>query len=526
MSYAARLPCDEAAIRCERPVSPSVTAAGPWVLAAAIIGSSLAFIDGTVVSVALPAIAREFSATGAEVQWVVEAYALLLAALLLVGGSLGDRMGRRRIYMLGIVLFTLASIVCGLAPSVSLLIAGRAVQGVGGALLVPGSLALISSSFGPEQRGRAIGTWSGFSGITAAVGPVLGGWLVEHSWRWAFFINVPLAVVVLLLLRNVPETRSSRRKRLDPLGAALVTTGLGGLTFGLIESTQRGWTDPSVLVALVLGGAGLTAFVFWEARTDHPMLPLALFRSSDFSGVNALTLFLYGALACVFFFLPLNLIQVQGYSPLEAGAALLPFIVILFFLSRWSGRLVERYGARRPLLIGPALAALGFFLMSLPGIGGPYWRTFLPGIVVLGLGMAVSIAPLTTVIMNAAGEEDAGIASGINNAVSRAAGLLSIALFGILLANVFERELNERMNGLSLDPGVRRAVLDERAKLAAAEPPRGVSEGQAASIRSAYGEAFVAGYQAVAWASAMLAVGSVLCTWLWIGRKRDPRHRA
>jgi MFS family permease len=248
------------------------------------------------------------------------------------------------------------------------------------------------------------------------------------------------------------------------------------------------------------------------------MLPLDLFRSADFTGANLLTLFLYGALSSVFFFLPLNLIQVQGYSPLEAGAALLPFIAILFVFSRWSGGLVERYGARRPLLVGPAIAALGFALMSLPGIGGAYWTTYLLPILVLGVGMAVSIAPLTTAVMNAVGGENAGIASGINNAVSRAAGLLSIALLGILLASVFARDLERSVDALPLDPGVRRQVLDERNKLAAAEPPGGLSEGDAGRVRTAIGGAFVAGFRAVSLASATLALGAVLCTWVWIGK--------
>ena len=527
MSHAVRLPCDESAIRCAPRVHAPAQRVGPWVLAATIIGSSLAFIDGTVVSVALPAIAREFSATGSQVQWVVEAYALLMSALLLVGGSMGDRFGRRRIYAWGISLFTVASIACGLAPSVSWLIAGRAVQGIGGALLVPGALALISASFGPEERGRAIGTWSGFSGITAAIGPLVGGWLVAHSWRWAFFINVPLAAIVLALLRNVPESRNPSAKSLDSIGAALVTVGLGGLVYGLIESSEQGWGNPAIIAALAVGCASLVAFVLWEARTNHPMLPLSLFRSSDFTGANALTLFLYGALACVFFFLPLDLIQVQGYSPLGAGAALLPFIAILFLLSRWSGGLVERFGARRPLLVGTVVAAAGFFLMSLPEVGGPYWTTFLPGIVVLGLGMAASIAPLTTAVMNAVGEENAGIASGVNNAVSRAAGLLSIALLGILLTQVFGSELERRINALSLDAGVHRQVLAERTRLAAAEPPSGVTADQAASIRSAIQRAFVAGFQAVARASAILALCAAACTWTWIGRgTKRPRAAA
>jgi EmrB/QacA subfamily drug resistance transporter len=526
MPHAVRLPCDEAAIRCE-PYAPAPAGdAGAWVLAASILGSSLAFIDGTVVTVALPAIAREFDATGAEVQWVVEAYALTLSALLLVGGALGDRFGRRRVYRAGVALFTLASIACGFAPSVSWLILARSLQGVGGALLIPGALSLIAASFPPERRGRAIGTWSGFSGITAAIGPLLGGWAVQHSWRWAFLLNVPLAAVVLALLQRVPESRNPRASKLDLAGAAMATVGLGGLVYGLIESSQHGWGDTLVLTALAVGVAGLVGFLRYEARTDSPMLPLRLFRSADFTGTNALTLFLYGALSCVLFFLPLNLIQVQGYSPLEAGAALLPFIAILFLLSRWSGGLVERYGARRPLLVGPAVAAVGFLFLSLPGTRGSYWQTFFPGIVVLGVGMAVSVAPLTTAVMNSVRGEDAGVASGVNNAVSRAAGLLSIALLGILLTGVFEKRLEQGVDALGLDPGTREQVMAERAKLASLEPPPGLTEAEESGIRAAVGDAFVAGFRAASLASAVITLAAVLCAWVWIGRKGPGDHLA
>jgi predicted MFS family arabinose efflux permease len=300
--------------------------------------------------------------------------------------------------------------------------------------------------------------------------------------------------------------------------------GLAGIVFGLIESTRRGWTHPAILASLTIGALGIVSFVAVEARSRSPMLPLGLFRSPTFTGANALTFFLYGAISCVFFFLPLDLIQVQGYTPLAAGAAILPLIVVMFLLSRWSGGLVARFGPRRPLIIGPVIAAIGFMLLSRPGVGGTYWQTFFPGVLVLGFGMALSVAPLTTAVMNAVNEREVGTASGVNNAVSRAAGLLAIALLGILLTGVFGRGLERRVSAVGLGPAVRAQVLADRAKLAAAEPPSGVTPGEAGDIRRAIADSFVAGFRAVTRASAALALLASVCAWLWIG-KESPRSR-
>lgn len=484
----------------------------------------MAFIDGTVVNVALPALQKGLGATVADVQWVVEAYSLFLAALLLVGGSLGDLYGRRSIFAAGVAVFALASGWCGLAQNINQLIIARGVQGIGAAMLVPGSLAIISASFGEEERGAAIGTWSGFSAITAAIGPVIGGWLIEHiSWRAVFFINLPLAIIVIaLVFWRVPESREKDRARgLDWIGAGLTTAGLGSLVYGLIEAPTLGFKHQAVLAALAGGALALLSFIVFEARTRNPMMPLALFRSKNFSGANLLTLLLYAALGATLFFLPLNLIQVQGYSATDAGAALLPFILIMFLLSRWSGGLVKRYGAKLPLVIGPFIAALGFSMLSLPGVGGRYWTTFFPAIVVLGLGMATSVAPLTTTVMNAVKGDHAGVASGINNAVSRTAGLLAVAVFGIIMAHAFAAHFERRLATLDLSTEARAQLEEGRSRLAGMTVPDALSGERREAVKQVINESFVAGFRLITYLSAGLACLSALSAWSLIeGRGR------
>ena len=485
----------------------------------------MAFIDGSVVNVVLPILQEELAATVVQMQWVVEAYALLLAALMLVGGSLGDRFGRRRLFAVGVTFFALASVWCGMASTAGQLIVARGAQGVGGALLVPGSLAIISASFSDERRGRAIGTWSGFTAITTAIGPLLGGWLVDNlSWRWVFFINVPLAAIVLLILwARVPESRNEDHVvQLDWPGAILATVGLGAFVYGLIESANLGLGHPLVLGSVATGALALVAFVFVEARSAAPMMPLTLFGSRTFSGANIVTLLLYSALGGALFFLPFNLIQVQGYSATGAGAAFLPLILVIFLLSRWAGGLVPRYGARVPLIVGPLIATLGYLLLAAPGIGGSYWATFFPAVLVLGLGMAISVAPLTTAVMGSVEVKHAGIASGVNNAASRAAGLLAVAVFGVVILAAFGRALDARVAGLDLPGEVGQALDAQRVRLAAAAVPEGLSAEVRAAIEQAIAESFVAGFRLVMIVAAALAVLSALAAAVFI---REPASR-
>lgn len=501
-------------------------AARPWVLANSILASGMVFIDGTVVNVALPALQQAFDAGVSQAQWVVESYALLLTALLLLGGAMGDRFGRRRVFAAGVIVFGLASVGCGLAQTTWQLIAARAVQGVGGALLVPGSLALITASFPEDLRGKAIGTWSGWSAITAAVGPVLGGFLIDHlSWRYAFLVNLPFVLAVLVLtFRYVPESRGGGEgTRLDWLGALLASVALGGLVFGLIEAPPRGWSDVRVIASLALAPLGLAAFLAVERRHPAPLLPLHLFGVRDFSAANLLTLLLYAALGALMFFLPLDLIQVQGYSATMAGAALVPFILIMFALSGWAGGLVDRYGARGPLVLGPGIAAVGFAAFALPGVEGGYWTGFFPAILLLGLGMAVTVAPLTTTVMNALDAAHAGLASGVNNAVSRATGLLAIALLGIVMQRAYDAALDDRLAALRLPQPVSDLVEAQRGKLAAIALPPSVPPATRQAVHAAAAASFVHGFRWVMGASALLAAGSALCAWLMLGR---PRKRA
>ena len=424
---------------------------------------------------------------------------------------MGDQFGRRRVFLIGVLLFTLASIACGLAASTRALIVARAIQGAGAALLVPGSLAIISATFDDAERGGAIGTWSGFSAITSAIGPVVGGWLIEHiSWRAIFFLNVPLAAVVMVLsLRFMGESRDDTRgSRVDWTGAALAVIGLGGMTYGLLEGPRPGASLSLVLTAIAAGIVALAAFVIVERRVSSPMLPMGLFRSRTFTLANVLTLLLYGGLGTMLWLVPLNLIQVQHYTATAAGAAFLPFPILMFLLSRWSGGLVARVGSRLPLTVGPIVAAVALALYARPEIGGSYWTTFFPPVVIGGFGMAIVVAPLTTTAMTAVETQHAGVASGVNNAFARVAGLIAIAIFGIVLVRAFDARVGPALDQLRL-PAAARAALDrEMPKLAGATIDPSLESAQRAGVQRAIDVAFVSAFRLVMMATALLALAA------------------
>lgn len=430
-------PCAAEVIRSTRGTSACPKRDKAWVLAAAVLGSTMAFVDESVVNVALPTIEADLGTTLAAMQWVINAYTLCMSALLLIGGAAADRFGRRRLFLIGIVTFTLASIACGFAPDIAALIGARAIQGVGAALLIPCSLAIIGAAFNEQERGAAIGIWSGASALAAGAGPLLGGWLVDHlSWRAIFLINPLIAIPTLwIAVRRLPESGDpTAHAGLDWRGAVLAFGGLGGLVYGLITASRLGWQDMTVVGSLMAGALLLLGLVLEERRSRAPMMPLRLFGSRSFSGVNLLTLFLYGALGGAFFLLPFLLIQAHGFSATAAGAVYLPFTLVLAVLSRWSGGLVDRFGARRPLIIGPLITAVGFALLAVVSGERAYW-VYLGPMIVLGFGMAITVAPLTTTVINSVKERETGVASGINNVVAAVASLLVIAVLGTLVAD-------------------------------------------------------------------------------------------
>jgi EmrB/QacA subfamily drug resistance transporter len=411
------------------------TAQGRWAVAVTVLGSGIASLDATVVGIALPSIQRSFHGGVGTLQWVVTGYALTLAAFLLLGGSLGDRLGRKRIFSLGVLWFAIASALCGIAPNAGVLIGARVLQGIGGALLAPASLAILQASFRPEDRGRAIGAWSGLGGVAAAAGPLVGGYLIAAaSWRFVFFINLPLAALVLVMTaRHVPETRDDTTAgRVDVLGATLAVLFLAGLTYGLIEGPSRGWTSPLILGALILAAVTGPGFLVAERQEHHPMLPLEVFKSRQFSGTNAVTFVVYGALGGALFLLPVELQLVSHYSPAESGLALLPVTALMLVFSARSGQLAARIGPRLQMSLGPVVVGAGLALLVMATHGSSYLTHVFPAVLLFGVGLAITVAPLTATAMGSAPAEHAGVASAVNNVVARAAGLLFVAVLPLL----------------------------------------------------------------------------------------------
>jgi EmrB/QacA subfamily drug resistance transporter len=488
-----------------------------WTLAATVLGSCMAFIDGSVVNIAIPVLQKSFGATVSDTQWIVDAYAIVLASLMLAGGAIGDHVGRRRVFGAGVALFAAASAWCGAAATPHQLIAARTVQGLGAAMLVPGSLAIISAVFPPEERGRAIGTWSALTSLAVVAGPLLGGWLVQTiSWRAVFYINVPIAAATLLIVWRAmppdaaespahdaplsqPPTPNPQPLSIDWLGTLLVTFALAAIAFSFIEAPARTLRDPLVTVAGIGGVAALIAFVILERRIANPIMPLSLFRSRAFTAANALTFLLYGAMGAVTFLLPFDLIQVQGYSPARAGAAFLPFVLTMSILSRWTGALADRIGPRIPLTVGPLVAAAGIAMLSVPYV--------VAGVFTMGLGMAITVAPLTTTVMTSVDDErHTGAASGINNTVARAAGLLAIALFGAMSVSIFTRALDARI----ADPHVRATMHAQRLRLAAAAPPSTMPVAERRAIEAAVRDSFAHAFRIAMLSAAALAALSAL----------------
>lgn len=515
-------PCGEAIIRSTGVTLDCARRQKRWVLTASVLASTMAFVDESVVNVALPRMQTDLGTTLVAMQWVVNAYTLCMSALLLIGGAAGDQLGRRRMFLIGVVIFGIASLGCGLASGVNVLIASRAIQGVGAALLIPCSLAIIGAAFNENERGAAIGIWSGASAVAAGLGPLLGGWLVDHtSWRAIFLINPLLAMLAVWIgVRQLPESRDpAAGSHLDWRGAFLVFAGLGLLVYGLIEAAVVGWHSAVVLGSIAAGSLLLVSFVFAERYSPAPMMPLELFRSSTFSGVNLLTLLLYGALGGAFFFVPFLLIQVHGFSATATGAVFLPFTLILGVLSRWSGGLTDRVGARAPLIIGPSVVALGFVLLAMATSDERYWALLAP-MLVLGLGMAITVAPLTTTVVNSVPARQTGVASGINNAVASVASLLMIAILGTLSLGALDNALDRRLANAHSAPDVKIVVDQARGGFVIPTMPRHFTESKRQLTREIITGSFVDSIRLVMLIAAGFSLAGALSAALTIQKKK------
>lgn len=483
--------------------------AGKWIMVSAILASSMAFIDGTALNVVLPALQNSLQASGADLFWILNAYLLMLAALILIGGSLGDKLGRKKIFMAGIFIFICGSTLCGISPGVTWLIIFRIIQGVGGALMIPGSLSLISSSIDVKERGKAIGTWSAFTTVVTMGGPVLGGALADAGlWRYIFFINVPIGVAALIMLWfKVNETRDEDSGHaIDFPGAITIALGLALVTFGFLRIPAVGLHNWQVYLSLAMGLLLLIVFVIIEKKSKHPMMPLQLFSNPTFTGANLLTLFLYAGLGAGMLFMSLNMVQVQGYSQLQSGLTFLPFTLMMISLARFAGGLADKYGPRLLLICGPAAAGTGLLILSfVKQTNGPadYWTTFFPGVIVFGLGVAFTVAPLTTAVMGSVSDHFSGTASGVNNAVSRIAGVFANAIFGALAVLFFTGALQRELSNVKLNASEKQRITAQAANLGNAKVPEGINAGKK-EIENAYHESFINAYAKIMRTSAGL----------------------
>lgn len=483
---------------------------GRWTMLATILASSMAFIDGTALNVILPSLQRDLGADGPDLFWVLNSYLLMLAALIIVGGSLGDKLGRVKVFKFGIFVFTIGSVLCGFSPTIEFLIIFRTIQGIGGALMIPGSLAIISAVFSKEEKGKAIGTWSAVTTIVTICGPVLGGALADIGlWRFIFYINVPLGIVSILALQfKVPESREPGASTIDWWGATVLVASLALLTFGFLEMPELGYTHPIVLGSLIVGSILLIVFVIIERKVEEPMVPLNLFNSSTFSGVNLLSFFLYAGLGAIMLFLSLNIIQIQGYSQFQAGLTFLPFSLVMILLARKMGVLSDKYGTRRFLIIGPTITGIGMLWLSMIGItDGPsdYWTTYLPGFLVFAVGMAITVVPLTTAVMNCVDQSKSGIASGINNSVTRISGTFINAILGAVAIFMFTDFVVAEIEMVDTTMAVREEIIIQASNLGEAQASETYEPTLQEEVNNIYRRGFIATYRWVGLLSAGLA---------------------
>jgi len=498
------------------------SAEGKWIMVSAILASAMAFIDGTALNVVLPALQKSMNAMGADLFWLLNAYLLMLASLILVGGSLGDKLGRKKIFILGIFVFILGSAACGFAPTVFLLILFRIIQGIGGALMIPGSLSLISSSINENERGKAIGTWSAITTVVTMGGPILGGTLADAGlWRYIFFINVPIGVIALIIL--VFEVKESRDedadKAVDIGGAIAIALSLALITFGFLRIPALGFKSPQVYLTLLGGVNLLVVFILIEKKSKHPMMPLYLFSNPVFTGVNLLTFFLYAGLGAGMLFLSLNLVQVQGYSQLQSGLTFLPFTVLMVTIARFAGSLADKYGPRLFLIFGPAIAGTGLLILSfIKQTNGPhdYWATFFPGVLVLGFGMSLTVAPLTAAVMGSVSDHFSGTASGINNAMTRISGVFANAIFGALAVVFFSGALQQQLQTIQLNAKDKQTVIAQAADLGNARVPANINAADISAIKKAYHTGFITAYANIMRISAALGYLGALMSLIFI----------